>query len=489
MTSSLLTVAGMRAADAATIAAGVPGIRLMERAGRAVADHAARLLPARGRVLIACGSGNNGGDGFVAARILAGRGYAVTLAGLTDRAHLQGDAVLAASLWDGPVHALEACDPESADLIIDALFGSGLSRAVDGAAAAFIARMAASGRPVLAVDVPSGLDGDTGQVRGCVAPATATVTFAARKPGHLLMPGRSLCGEVTVADIGISDLALADADTGLRANGPALWRGDLPFPAPDAHKFMRGHALVLSGGATATGAARLAARAALRAGAGLVTLLSPREALAVNAAHLTAIMLSPCDSADELAARMDDPRVTAFVLGPGAGVGPELCALVSVALAASRAVVLDADALTSFAGDLETLARLIASSPAPVVLTPHEGEFARLFGDIAGSKLQRAQQAAGLTGAIIVLKGPDTVIAAPDGRAAINTTGTPYLATAGSGDVLAGIIAGLIAQGMSGYAAACAGVWLHGRTGERLSVGLIAEDLPDALPGVLRQLS
>ncbi|HVL70880.1 MAG TPA: NAD(P)H-hydrate dehydratase [Beijerinckiaceae bacterium] len=479
----------MREADARTIAAGTPGYELMRRAGAAVARAAHRLLP-QGRVLVLCGPGNNGGDGFVAARLLAEGGCAVTVALLGSRERLTGDAALAAADWTGPVLDAEQAEPEAADLVVDALFGAGLARDLDGAARRVVERANAAGRPVLAVDVPSGIDGDTGAVRGAAIRATETVTFGRRKPGHLLFPGRAHCGAVEVSEIGI-EAAVADLGVRTFANGPALWGAAFPRPSEEGHKYGRGHALVLSGGPTRTGAARLAARAALRAGAGLVTLASPSDALAVNAAHLTAVMLRPCDGPEDLEALLGDARFNALALGPALGVGAATRALVAVALRAGRAVVLDADALTSFEGRRDELAALSAEDPP--VLTPHEGEFSRLLRDQealeAPSKLARARAAAAALRAVVVLKGPDTVIAAPDGRAAINENGTPYLATAGTGDVLTGLVAGLRAQGMPAFEAACAAVWLHAETGARLGPGLIAEDLPEALPRVLRDVS
>ncbi|MGP9820705.1 NAD(P)H-hydrate dehydratase [Salinarimonas sp. NSM] len=505
MMHHLLDTAAMREADRRTIAAGRPGIALMEAAGAAVAEAAAGLARHGARVLVACGPGNNGGDGFVAARLLAARGFAVSVALLGERARLSGDVATAASAWetrvtdpgeaDPRVLSLDGIDPDAFDLAIDALLGAGLGRDVDGVAAAFLDRLARTGVPVVAVDVPSGLDGDSGRVRGTACPATVTVTFARRKPGHLLMPGRALCGRLVLADIGIPDAVIAGLAPTTFANEEALWHAAFPRPALDAHKYTRGHALVLSGPADATGAARLVARGALRIGAGAVTIGSPREALGVNAAHLTAIMLRPCDDARDLARLLEDTRLNVVALGPGLG-RERARALVEAAAgaahAANRALVLDADALTAFAGDHEALGSLCARVGAAVA-TPHAGEFAKLFSACpeardAPCKLAAARAGAQALGIVLVDKGPDTVIAAPDGRAAIDATGTPYLATAGSGDVLAGFVAGLLAQGMPPFEAACAAVNLHGRAGARVGPGLIAEDLPEALPPLLGEV-
>ncbi len=492
--ATLLTSAAVRAIDDAAAARGLPGRILMERAGRAVAAAAAaRALPGAS-ALVLCGTGNNGGDGFVAARVLAGRGFDVVVALASRRDALRGDAALAAADWTGKVEDAAAADPSAAAIIVDALFGVGLTRDLDDGLRAIVARVNASGRPVVAVDIPSGIDANTGAIRGAAIQATATVTFVARKPGHLLLPGRLHAGEVSVADIGVGIDAASVLTAPIRANGPALWRGAIPWPATDTHKFERGHVAVVSGPIGSTGAARLAARGALRAGAGLVTVASPPGALAVNAAQLTAIMVRVVDGPAGLAALLDDARINALVIGPGAGVGPATRNVVMTAARARRALVLDADALTSFADDPAALsATIVSAQPGVVVLTPHEGEFQRLFNVVkdvvdAESKLERAKAAARLTGAIVVLKGPDTVVAAPDGRSAINENGTPFLATAGSGDVLAGFVAGLLAQGMKGFEAACAAVWLHGAAGEALGPGLIAEDLPEALPAVLKRM-
>ncbi|HZY21174.1 MAG TPA: NAD(P)H-hydrate dehydratase [Beijerinckiaceae bacterium] len=489
----LLTTGEMRRADALAIAAGTPGYTLMLLAGEAVAETAAQMLGTRGRVLVLCGPGNNGGDGFVAARRLREMGHDVVLALLGNQERLKDDAARAAGDWTGEVDTVSGVRPGDFALVIDALFGAGLARDLDGEAARAVERMNASGRPILAVDIPSGIDGDTGALRGTAVRAMRTVTFARRKPGHLLLPGRAHCGSVAVADIGIADATIAATGGSIFANAPALWAEAFPRPTLDTHKYRRGHALVLSGAALHTGAARLAARGALRVGAGLVTLASPAEALAVNAGHLTAVMLRRCDGAAELAGLLADRRFNAVALGPALGVGASTREKVAAVLAADRAAVLDADALTSFEGDAAALARLAERCAQAPVLTPHEGEFARLFKAEAGvldgaSKLERARRAAALMHAIVVLKGADTVIAAPDERAAINENATPDLATAGSGDVLTGVVAGLLAQGMAPFEAACAGVWVHAEAGRRFGAGLISEDIPEGIPGVLATL-
>ncbi len=492
----LLTTAEMASAERIAMNAGVAGLELMERAGAAVAEVAADLAAEGARVAVLCGPGNNGGDGFIAARLLRARGFAVDVALLGNLSALKGDAAEAARRWGGPVGPAASLDPSGAALVIDALFGSGLARDLEGDARAIVERLNVWRRQtrhaVVAVDVPSGLDGDTGFARGVAVEADATVCFFRPRPGHFLTPGRTLCGQLRVRDIGIAESALEIVRPRAFANVPALWRARFPAPSPAGHKYSRGHALVVSGGPWSTGAARLSARGALRAGAGLVTLASPRDALTINASHVTAIMLAPCDGPDDLAAILEDRRFNALVLGPGLGVGAATRALVLAALVstAPRAIVLDADALTSFAGEAGTLAAAIARSGKPVALTPHEGEFARLFGPEPSprpGKPARVRAAAAATGATVLLKGPDTVVAHPDGRASIAFDAPPWLATAGSGDVLAGFIAGLLAQGMEAFEAASAAVWLHGAAGRSKGPGLIAEDLPEALPAVLRE--
>jgi hydroxyethylthiazole kinase-like uncharacterized protein yjeF len=548
----LLTTEDMAEADRRAVALGVPSLTLMENAGRAVADEAAKMVAPGARIAVLCGPGNNGGDGFVAARLLRERGFDVRVACLVPVDQLKGDAAVMAGKWPLPVRAATPDALQSMHLVIDAFFGAGLTRPLDGVAADVVAAVNANGMPVLAVDVPSGLNGTTGIALGSVVKAAHTITFFRKKPGHLLMPGRALCGEVVLADIGIPETVLtspsplsstqggegrgerqplaSDPVTAPRPdplpvrtgrgdeciavatfeNSLSLWLSDLPRPQLSSHKYTRGHALVVSGPSHATGAARLAARGALRIGAGLVTVASTPTALLVNAAHLTAMMLAPFADPRDLAEILEDKRKNAVLIGPGAGVDENTRDLTDVVLASGAAVVLDADALSSFVSENQVASETVhfgftssrtksASSPAAlfsairakpdraVVMTPHEGEFKQLFPDLAklASKLERAREAARISGAIVVLKGPDTVIAQPDGFAAINANAPPTLATAGSGDVLAGFITGLLAQGMPAFHAACAAVWLHGECANVFGPGLISEDLPDVLPKVL----
>ena len=489
----ILTVSEMTRADQLAIASGTSGFALMREAGKAVAE-VAEAMAERGSILVVAGRGNNGGDGFIAAAELAAKGRDVSVILLCDRATLKGDAALASAAWKGEVLP---CDPAALgqpNLIIDALFGAGLNRPVKGDPHAMIEAMNASGVPILSVDLPSGINGDTGEVMGVAVHASATVTFFRRKPGHLLLPGRVHCGEVEVADIGIESDVLDEIAPNTFENVPELWADWFPSPQIDGHKYARGHAVVVSGDMVSTGAARLAARAALRAGAGLVTVASKRDALAVNAAALTAVMVRETETPQQFAELLADRRLNACVIGPAVGIGERTRDMVGAALSARRGVVLDADALTSFADDPQALFAEIKKQDDPqVILTPHDGEFGRLFSELRtgyphASKLERARLAASQSGAVVLLKGADTVIAAPDGRAAITANAPPWLATAGSGDVLAGIIGGMLAQGVPAFEAACIAAWMHGEAGHEFGPGLIAEDLPDMLPAVLRNL-
>ncbi len=486
--AAILTTSEMAQADGLAIAGGVPGIDLMEEAGAAVAGIAAAMHPDF-PIHVLCGPGNNGGDGFVAARRLGAEGRAVQLFLLGDREDLKGDAAKASATWMGHVHGLSEWVAEDDSIVIDALFGAGLARPLAGEAAEVVAKLNESEALVVAVDVPSGLDGNTGKALGDALFADETVTFFRPKPGHFLYPGRSYCGDLTVADIGIPASVLETIRPLTRFNDPALWLEVFPFPSETGHKYARGHALVLSGDALHTGAARMAAYGALRAGAGLVTLAGSRRALEVHANHVTAVMLAEAETDEDITHILTDPRKNAVIAGPALGVDEHSKASVIAVLRAMKATVLDADALTSFADAPQELFDLLHDR---CVLTPHEGEFERLFPGLlenAPDRLVAARSAAATSGAIVLLKGPGTIVAAPDGRAAISANAPPFLATAGSGDVLAGIIGGLLAQGMPPFEAAAAAVWIHGEAGSEGGIGLIAEDLPGLIPNVIGNIT
>lgn len=478
--TAVLTVGETAAADRAAVAAGTPLATLMARAGRATADAVRARWTAR-PVLVLCGPGDNGGDGYVAAAELARAGWSVRLAALGPP---RGEAAReAAAGWSGPVLALEeaAAALGEAGLVVDALFGAGLSRPPPAAVVDLLRAAQDSAAFLVAVDLPSGLQGDVGRPLGFAPRADLTVAFGARKIAHVLEPGRGLCGEFVIADIG-----LPATPARVHVNGPHLWAGRWPWPAAEAHKMTRGRLVVVSGGVAHTGAARMSARAGLRVGAGLVTLLASRAALLVVAAASEAVMVRGFATADELGALADEAQ--AAVIGPAAGVGPATAEHLGALAATGAALVVDADALTSFR---DRPADLFALLDARDVLTPHPGEFERVFPGLladAPERLTAARRAAERAGAVVVLKGFDTVVAHPDGRAAVNVNGTPWLATAGSGDVLTGLVGGLLAQGMESFDAACAAVWVHGEAARGFGPGLIAEDLPDLVPRVLADL-
>ena len=472
--AALLDVSQMEEADQLTVASGTSMIELMAHAGRSVAREMMQRWSRR-RVIVLCGPGGNGGDGFVTAQHLTNAGWAVRLALLGTVDQLSGATRHHANCWKGLVEPLTARALDGAELVVDALFGAGLNRPLEGPAAEILAAADRRGLPIVAVDVPSGLMGNTGKSIGAVA-AVLTVTFLRKKPGHLLLPGRLLCGEVVVADIGTPWSVMDEITPNTFENGPALWINELPQPTAVGNKYTRGHALI-SGGYPITGAART--------GAGMTTIAVAEIALPIYAAALTSIMVRPLIVPEQFGSLVEDRRLTALLIGPGAGVSEETRQRALAMLATGRPTVLDADALTTFQENPAALDRAIVG---PCVLTPHDGEFGRLF-DPSGDKLTRARRAARRSGAIIVLKGSDTVVADPDGRAIINTNAPPTLATAGAGDVLSGIVLGLLAQGMNPFLAAAAAVWLHGAAATAFGPGLIAEDLPDLLPDVFCKLS
>ncbi|MEZ6028995.1 MAG: NAD(P)H-hydrate dehydratase [Hyphomonadaceae bacterium] len=499
MTAAILTCEEVRAAEQRAVSAGISLWALMRKAGQACADVLHAEFPV-GRVVVLAGPGNNGGDAFVAARRLRDLGRNVWVFDLPPKDVRTAEGQAALNELAGPRQPLEDMRIAPGDIVLDGLFGAGLSRPLEGEALWAVEQVNASGASVVAIDVPSGVNGDVGTVQGAAVRADVTVTFCCKKPAHVLQPAASLCGDVIPAEIGFGQFADEIGGGMLRENGPALWSHALRWPQAAAHKHSRGRLAVVSGGIANTGAARLAAQAGLRSGAGLVTLYCPPAALAVVASSVTAVMVSGFTDAESLETQTD--RANAVVIGPAAGVTPQTRANVEALLRAGRPSVLDADALSVFADDAEALALLTVNGEmvrdnegqakgAYVVLTPHVGEFERLrpgLLDKSPSRITAAVNTAAMTGCVVLLKGPDTVIAAPDGRAVVNTHATPFLATAGSGDVLAGLVGGLMAQGLSAFDAACAGAWVHGDAGLRAGPGMTSEDLDGSLHETLREL-
>lgn len=476
----ILTTEQMYEADSLTIDAGISGCTLMENAGQAVFREIQDRWSPR-TVIVLCGPGNNGGDGFVVARLLREAGWSVRLGLMGNRDALKGDAAYHADQWNGVVERLSPALLIGAELIVDAIFGAGLSRDVSDELAKLISAVNDHLAPVVSIDIPTGIDGNSGAIRGVGVNADVTVTFCRAKPGHYLLPGRILCGQLAIREIGISSLSVSQLGPTCWQNDPALWRAGICWPKTDGHKYHRGHLLAF-GGREMTGATRLVARAARRTGTGLMTIVAESSAIPIYAMDAPGVITAPLSHLDSL---LDDCRHNALVIGPGFGVGDDLRRLVVRLLHCCRATVLDADAITSFREEPSTLFFAIQG---PTVLTPHQGEFSRLFPDLKGNKLVCAQDAAKRSGAVIVLKGADTVIAAPDGRAAISTINAPWLATGGSGDVLSGMIGGLLAQGMDVFDAACMAVWLHASIGAQFGPGLISEDIPEMIPSHLSKL-
>lgn len=479
----LLTPEQMTRADQLAIKAGTPGITLMENAGHQVVRVIQKSFPETNRILVVCGTGNNGGDGFVAARLLreAGLEADTYIAGYTTS--ITGDAKLALAKLDKKNLLARLPDIGSYDLVIDALLGAGLDRDVDGKYAELIKLMNGAGKPIISVDLPSGIDGKTGVVRGVAIQASACVTFFRYKPGHILLPGRSHCGTLHLCQIGIHSDIVKSIEIEAVLNTQELWFGHYPQLNLTGHKYSRGHTLAISGDLTNAGASRLMAGAALRAGSGLVTLASPTDALVANASQLTSIMLREANSINDIYDILSDQRFNCVALGPGLPPAENTCELVEAVLKQDRITVLDAGGLSCFEKQPQRLFSAIKAKQSVSVLTPHEGEFTRLFPyeSCSPSKIERARQAAVSSGAIIVLKGPDTVVASPDGQASVSNNAPPWLATAGSGDVLAGIIAGLLAQRMPAFEAVNSAVWLHGEAANLLGQGMISSNLDTGL--------
>ena len=483
---ALLTGAQMRAAEQAAFARGLPSFDAMQRAGVAVAGAIIARWPVAGagHVHVLCGPGNNGGDGFITAATLRAAGYRVTVHALRGKSEYGSDAARAATMWHGDALKPDAAILEALDrsaIVVDALFGIGLDRALEGETAAVIEAVNRSSAATVAVDIASGVHADDGRIMGAAIEADLTVTFNWRKLGHVLQPGATQCGEVVVADVGFSAADLGAARPVCWLNQPALWAAAYPVPKATHHKYQRGHA-VIAGGAVMTGAARLAAHAARRVGIGLLTLAVPPEAWQVYAADQPGAIVRKAGDLAAFVGIAGDERVTSILIGSGLEPSDATADLVRTGAALSRPMVIDGGGLTVLAGN----SQLVQGRP-DIVLTPHEGEFGRLFPDLVArpSKLERAREAARRAGCTIVLKGSDTVIAAPDGGCILAAEAPPTLATAGTGDVLAGIITGLLGIQMAPLQAAAMGVWLHGQAADGFGLGLIAEDLPNRLPAAL----
>lgn len=480
----LLTSDQSRAADNAAIKSGIAGYRLMQTAGERVTGFICRHYTPCPTIVL-CGTGNNGGDGWVIARLLKQKNWPVQTCLLGEAADVRGDAALALNDWrtaDGNIQTFAPAALSGKELVIDAMFGTGLTRNIEGRAHDAIEAVNAAALPIVAVDMPSGIHADSGEVMGIAIRATHTITFSCAKPGQFLLPGKAYIGKLTVVDIGIPVPILENIHATLRLNHPSLWQRDLPTPLPQNHKYQHGHAIVAGGGLKCTGAAKLAATATLRSGAGLVSVACDATSLPAYAASLMSVMTKRCDNVDDFKTLIGDIRVSAILIGPGHGVDQRTRNFVQAALATHKPCVLDADALNSFADEPEIL---LESLHPQCVLTPHEGEFAKLF-NCTGDKIERTRAAAAISGCTVLLKGNDTVIANSNHQCVINHNAPASLATAGSGDVLAGIITGLLAQGVPAFSAACAGAWLHGEAATHLpAYGLIAEDLLCSIPKAL----
>ena len=488
---TLLDTQQSREVDRFTIEQGVAGATLMEAAGKQLAtvltEYIGTPLEAGGVVIILCGPGNNGGDGFVAAKYLDQLGYLVSLRCTILPSELKGDAKKAAQAWSGEVEAISTKGFKDAAAIVDCLFGTGLKRPIENDLESLVKAVNASEAFVLSADVPSGLCADTGKPLGECIEADATVTFAFKKQGQVIVPGRYFCGgnaNIHIANIGVSPDALGHIKATVHENIPSLWGQCFPYSGPQTHKYGRGHMLVLGGKEPTLGASRLASLAGLRVGAGLVTLAAPTETYAVQASALMDVMVRRFDSAFGFMGIVNDPRIRAVLVGPGAGRGEKTFDLVKQVGAKKKSLVLDADALASLVDRVDIISQL--KSPE-VILTPHEGEFAKLFPSLnfQENRLDAVTQAAEQTNAIVVLKGVSTIVAAPDGRASISANAPSWLSVGGTGDVLSGMICGLITQGMPAFEAASAGVWIHGEAGMAAGRGLIASDLLDVIPKVL----
>jgi len=483
--SEIFSIRDMYRADGLAFDAGISNLSLMENAGRTVAMYIIDNWDP-GEVAVMCGRGNNGGDGFVVARLLSEAGWRVRvgLLGFDSPKVLTGDVKEMAERWSGDICPLDTSLLDRASLIVDALFGAGISRPVSEIVREVLEAADNSGVPIVAVDLPSGVNGDTGEILGFAPTCHSTITFGRPKLGHFLDPGADRLGNLVVKDIGIPETLISSLNCKVFHNKPKSWGADFPCPDFLTNKFDRGHVTIF-GGREMTGAARLAARGAIRAGAGLVTIASPQQAVPIYATDWPEFIIKSFYNFSQIKYYFKTKKVSAIVIGPGLGIGSRLRRLIINCVRMGLPVVLDADAISNFANEPKKLFN--ATLAGNGVLTPHEGEFGRIF-NFEGSKVSRALQAARVSGATVLLKGAKTVIASPDGRAAINDNAPPWLATAGSGDVLAGMIGAIAAQGVPSFEAACIAAWLHGAAANQIGPGLIASDLPSFLPVEIAKL-
>lgn len=486
----ILSAAEMKKADAAAIAAGTPAHALVSAAAAGLAGAIENFMPPC-RVLFLCGAGHNGSDGFVAAQMLSKKeGWQVRVACLVKKNELKGDAAEAAAAWEGATENLNSNLPvHQTDLIVDAVFGTGFSGSLPPEMVILFDKIRAKNIPVIAADIPSGIDATSGAIAEGTLKADLTVVFCRKKIAHVLAATRAYLGALQLSAIPVDDAHVAALGTSVFENHPALWLPNFPFPSAETHKYARGHVTVY-GGPVRTGAACLAAHAAQVAGAGVVSIACAAEQKTIYSLYRASLMVDVWGSEEDFKSLLRDERANVTVIGPGGGrSGAEAerlrAATLNALSMAGKTLVLDGDVFSVFKNDADTLFRHLSKHH---ILTPHEGECTRLFGEIKGSKVERARAAARKAGAIVVLKGFDTVVAAPDGTTVVNTNGTPILATAGSGDVLAGLVAGFAAQGMPSFMAALAAVWLQADAARLYGPGLTAEEIINNINQSLKSL-
>ena len=477
---ALLTNSQMSFVENQAIKSGKKSTELMENAGTAVVKLILKRYKNR-NISVLCGPGKNGGDGFVVARLLKEQGWNVRL-GLTS-SQKDKDSIEKAELWKGNIEPLNESLLYGNPIIIDAMFGAGLKRKLTGIPLALVTKINNKKLDCIAIDIPSGIDGDSGKILGDAPKCKLTITFFCAKPGHFLMPSKSKVGEVIIEDIGISNSFLKQINVKTFLNTPELWKKKFPIPTYDTHKYKRGH-LLIAGAANMTGATHLASSSARRIGAGVVTIGAPSSSCDIYKLGAFGHIVLPINNPGDWNNLLKNYKNTATLIGPGLGKIAFLKDVVIAALNSKKPVILDADGLNIFKNNP---LQLFHSTNRKHILTPHEGEFKKLF-NFKGNPISRVSRAAKKSGAIVLLKGSSTIIAHPNGKIIINDTGKPYLATAGSGDVLAGIIAGLITQGMNVFEAGCGGTWIHGRAAELFGPGLIAEDIPKLIPTILNEI-